>query len=181
MRRERLSRARQLQVKYSLLPSWTQGPPSPAHFHTLGWGRQDQPAGGKVSCNGVQAYISSKLDHASKFRYKTLWNVSRTNLRSLQIRKISHRTQLFLGPSSFQTPSAHMWILALRGVVTRNPICRLWIVKDVGDLQSTSYWSSCGQHIKLFFTEVEWMTFLKWVLKKKSVTPAKCQHNYVAL
>lgn len=50
-----------------------------------------------LALKGTQVCVSSKLDCASKFWYKGLWNVSQTSLQSLRIRKISNRTWFSLG------------------------------------------------------------------------------------
>ena len=104
------------------------------------------------SLNGVQAFISSKLDGASEFCYKILWNVSGTNLwsSSLGVRKISYRTWLSPGQSWIQEKSRPTpLVLALEDI--RSPELNVGSLdsKDVGDLQSISYWLQCDQPINL--------------------------------
>lgn len=64
------------------------------------------------------------------FGYKILWNVSRTNLRRLGIRKISHRTWLSSWcHSDFKTVESNIWILALKDTATRTDRWKLWTAK----------------------------------------------------
>lgn len=53
------------------------------------------------------------------FGYKILWNVSRTNLQRLRIRKISQEDLALPSAILISKQRAHIWISALKDTATR--------------------------------------------------------------